>query len=289
MSDRILVMSERPGRIVEEIPVDLPDRDNPHGAHLGAARARICRSSAGEPSPAGEGGMTSVRPHHRGRTQRPPASHWRRAAARRGAGCAGIRRTAPSRRARIAAVDPVGKPRLRHRVPARLAVPAAGARRAVLHHSDRHRSRARVRPHGRAREPVWSTSSRPRPSPPPASSIGSLLGAAHGLRARDVGVHREGAVALPPRPADRAQGGVCAAVHHVARLQRLAEAARHRPGGVLPDPGERAAVDEDGRPRPDQSGARLQHEPAADLLEDRGAGLDAGADGGSAHRRDAWR
>ena len=29
MSDRILVMSERPGRIVEEIPVDLPDRDNP--------------------------------------------------------------------------------------------------------------------------------------------------------------------------------------------------------------------------------------------------------------------
>jgi NitT/TauT family transport system ATP-binding protein len=29
MSDRILVMSERPGRIIEEIPVDLPDRDNP--------------------------------------------------------------------------------------------------------------------------------------------------------------------------------------------------------------------------------------------------------------------
>jgi NitT/TauT family transport system ATP-binding protein len=29
MSDRILVMSERPGRIIEEIAVDLPDRDNP--------------------------------------------------------------------------------------------------------------------------------------------------------------------------------------------------------------------------------------------------------------------
>ncbi|MCK8784547.1 ABC transporter ATP-binding protein [Roseomonas sp. NAR14] len=29
MSDRIFVMSERPGRIVEEIEVDLPDRENP--------------------------------------------------------------------------------------------------------------------------------------------------------------------------------------------------------------------------------------------------------------------
>ncbi|HUZ66248.1 MAG TPA: ABC transporter ATP-binding protein [Beijerinckiaceae bacterium] len=29
MSDRILVMSERPGRIIEEIEVDLPHRDNP--------------------------------------------------------------------------------------------------------------------------------------------------------------------------------------------------------------------------------------------------------------------
>ena len=29
MSDRILVMSERPGRIIEEIKVDLPDRNNP--------------------------------------------------------------------------------------------------------------------------------------------------------------------------------------------------------------------------------------------------------------------
>ncbi len=29
MSDRILVMSERPGRIIEEIDVDLPDRHNP--------------------------------------------------------------------------------------------------------------------------------------------------------------------------------------------------------------------------------------------------------------------
>jgi NitT/TauT family transport system ATP-binding protein len=29
LSDRILVMSARPGTIIEEIPVDLPDRDNP--------------------------------------------------------------------------------------------------------------------------------------------------------------------------------------------------------------------------------------------------------------------
>jgi NitT/TauT family transport system ATP-binding protein len=39
MSDRILVMSERPGRIIEEIPVDLPDRDDPM-ARISAARAR---------------------------------------------------------------------------------------------------------------------------------------------------------------------------------------------------------------------------------------------------------
>jgi NitT/TauT family transport system ATP-binding protein len=39
MSDRILVMSERPGRIVEEIVVDLPDRDNPM-ARISAPRAR---------------------------------------------------------------------------------------------------------------------------------------------------------------------------------------------------------------------------------------------------------
>ena len=29
LSDRILVMSERPGTIIEEIPVDIPDRNNP--------------------------------------------------------------------------------------------------------------------------------------------------------------------------------------------------------------------------------------------------------------------
>ena len=39
MSDRILVMSARPGRIIEEIPVDLPDRDNPM-ARISAPRAR---------------------------------------------------------------------------------------------------------------------------------------------------------------------------------------------------------------------------------------------------------
>ncbi len=39
MSDRILVMSERPGRIIEEIPVDLPDRDDPM-ARISAPRAR---------------------------------------------------------------------------------------------------------------------------------------------------------------------------------------------------------------------------------------------------------
>jgi NitT/TauT family transport system ATP-binding protein len=40
MSDRILVMSDRPGRIVEEIDVGLPDRDNP--------MARIANPRAGE-------------------------------------------------------------------------------------------------------------------------------------------------------------------------------------------------------------------------------------------------
>ncbi len=40
MSDRILVMSDRPGRIVEEIHVDLPDRDNP--------LARVATPRAGE-------------------------------------------------------------------------------------------------------------------------------------------------------------------------------------------------------------------------------------------------
>ena len=29
LSDRVLVMSRRPGRIIDEIRVDLPDRDNP--------------------------------------------------------------------------------------------------------------------------------------------------------------------------------------------------------------------------------------------------------------------
>ena len=29
LSDRILVMSERPGTIVEQITVDIPERDNP--------------------------------------------------------------------------------------------------------------------------------------------------------------------------------------------------------------------------------------------------------------------
>lgn len=40
MSDRILVMSDRPGRIVEEIEVGLPDRDNPI--------ARVATARAGE-------------------------------------------------------------------------------------------------------------------------------------------------------------------------------------------------------------------------------------------------
>lgn len=39
MSDRILVMSERPGRILEEIAVNLPDRDNPM-ARISAPRSR---------------------------------------------------------------------------------------------------------------------------------------------------------------------------------------------------------------------------------------------------------
>src|SRR5262249_23527267 len=39
MSERILVMSERPGRIIEEIVVELPNRDNPM-ARISAPRAR---------------------------------------------------------------------------------------------------------------------------------------------------------------------------------------------------------------------------------------------------------
>jgi NitT/TauT family transport system ATP-binding protein len=38
MSDRILVMSDGPGRIVEEIDIDMPDRDNPI-ARLATRRA----------------------------------------------------------------------------------------------------------------------------------------------------------------------------------------------------------------------------------------------------------
>ena len=45
MSDRILVMSDRPGRIIEEIAVDIPDRDNPIArrthARTGAYIARL--------------------------------------------------------------------------------------------------------------------------------------------------------------------------------------------------------------------------------------------------------
>ena len=41
------------------------------------------------------------------------------------------------------------------------------------------------------------------------------------------------------------------------------------------------------RPRPDQSGARLQHEPMQIFWKIEVPGLDAGADGGAAHRRDA--
>ena len=59
MSDRILVMSERPGRIVEEFPVDLPDRDNPLARTLSrsmgtrsASRARRLRRLARTRSPA---------------------------------------------------------------------------------------------------------------------------------------------------------------------------------------------------------------------------------------------
>ena len=29
MSDRVLVMSRRPGRIIDEIVIDIPDRDDP--------------------------------------------------------------------------------------------------------------------------------------------------------------------------------------------------------------------------------------------------------------------
>ena len=98
MSDRILVMSERPGRIVEEIPVDLPDRDNPL-ARISAPRAReYVDHLLASLHLAGEGGMTQF-----------PDALRRRQSARRSARC-GIRTpavdpgrsrlAAPSREAR---------------------------------------------------------------------------------------------------------------------------------------------------------------------------------------------
>ncbi len=63
--------------------------------------------------------------------------------------------------------------------------------------------------------------------------IGSLLGAAMGyVLGMSVLIEK----VLSPYilgTADRSQGRVRAAVHHVARLQCLAEADRDRPGGVL--------------------------------------------------------
>ena len=178
------------------------------------------------------------------------------------------------------------KPGVRNGLSPCLAIPAAGARSSILHHSDGDRSRPRVRPHGRARESARACllhgddRRRGLRDRKPARR-------GDGLHPRDVGSHREGAVAVPARPADRAEGGVRATVYHVARLQLLAEADRHHPGRLFSHSRECAAIDEDGRPRPDRSCPRLQHESHADFLEDRDAGLDAGADGGAAHRRDA--
>jgi NitT/TauT family transport system ATP-binding protein len=45
LSDRVLVMSKRPGRIIDEIAIELPDRDNPiarrHNSKVGDYVARL--------------------------------------------------------------------------------------------------------------------------------------------------------------------------------------------------------------------------------------------------------
>ncbi len=43
LSDRVLVMSRRPGRIIQEITIDLPDRDNPFGRRQHVRMAEFVR------------------------------------------------------------------------------------------------------------------------------------------------------------------------------------------------------------------------------------------------------
>ncbi len=184
-------------------------------------------------------------------------------------------------------LDARGQHRLRDRVPADLAVPAAGARRAVLHHPDRHRSRASEFGRMVERENLFKHIFSTAFIATVGFIIGSLLGAAMGyLLGMSVLIEK---VLSPYLLGLQIAPKVAFAPLFIMWLGYNAwpKLLVTSPGGVLPDPGQRAAVDEDGRSRPDQSGARLQHEPAADLLEDRGAGVDAGADGGPAHRRDA--
>ena len=76
MSDRILVMSERPGRIIEEISGRSARPRQSDGPHIGAAVARIRRPFAREPSSC----RTRRRDELRGHACRPPR---RRPAARR--------------------------------------------------------------------------------------------------------------------------------------------------------------------------------------------------------------
>ena len=84
----------------------------------------------------------------------------------------------------------------------------------------------------------------------------------HRLYARHVADRRVRAVALYPGAADRAQGGVRAAVHPVDGLHGLSENPGRDPDRVLPGDGQRADRDPHRRSRPDQSRPRVQGDAA---------------------------
>ena len=162
----------------------------------------------------------------------------------------------------VAHDDRRGQHRVRHRLPAGLAVPAAGARRAVLHHSDRDRPRSGVRPHGRRATTCSKHILSTTVIATAGFVIGSLLGAALGyVLGMSVLVEK---VLSPYLLGLQIAPKVAFAPLFIMWLGYNAwpKFHRHRAGGILPDPGECAAIDEDRRPRPDQSGARLQYEPA---------------------------
>jgi NitT/TauT family transport system permease protein len=101
--------------------------------------------------------------------------------------------------------------------------------------------------------------------------IGSALGAVLGYLLGMSPFWEKVTVALHPGAADRAEGRLRAAVHHVVRLQRHAQAAGDRADRVLSGAGQRAAGDADRRPRPREPGARLQPVAPGRLPEGRDA------------------